>query len=176
MALVALGLAHRAAGLEGLGDLVVQLHAVGDDHEGPVAGHLAQHLLREEHHREALAAALRLPEHAAAPVAQLAGFQHRGDGVVHAEELVVLAENLDQPGLVLGEQREVLHQIEQARRVAGAAQHHLQRHAARLVLALDALPLEEALPIRRERADAAVRAVGGDEQRVEPEERGICCL
>ena len=90
VALVALGLAHRAGGLEGLGDLVVQLHAVGDDHEGPVARHLAQHLLREEDHREALAAALRVPEDAAAPVARLARLEHRGDGVVHAEELVVL--------------------------------------------------------------------------------------
>ena len=76
--------------------------------------HLAQHLLREEHHRETLAAALRLPEHAAATVPQRACSEHRGDGVVHAEELVILTDDLDQPGLVLGEQREVLHQIEQA--------------------------------------------------------------
>ena len=89
---------------------------------------------------------------------------------------MVLAEDLDQPGLVLGEQREVLDQIEQPRAVAGAAQHHLQRHAARLVLALDALPLEEPLPVGRERADAAVGAVRGDEQRVEPEQRGNLLL
>ena len=170
MAFVALGLAHRAGGLERLGDLLVQFHPVGDHHEGPVAGQLAQHLLREEHHRKALAAALRLPEHAAAPVAKLAGLQHRGDGVVDAEELVVLAENLDQPGLVLGEQREVLDQIEQAGAVASAAQHHFQRHAARFVLALDALPLHPASPVGGERADAAVGAVAGDEQRVAPEQ------
>ena len=40
-----------------------------------------------------------------------------------------------------------------------------------IILALDAFPLEEPLPIRRQRADAAVRAVRGDEQRVEPEQR-----
>jgi hypothetical protein len=94
-----------------------------------------------------------------------------GDGVVDAEELVVLADDLDQPGLVLGEQREVLDQIEQAGAVAGAAQHHFQRHAARLVLALDALPLHPAPPVGGERADAAVGAVAGDEQRVAPEQR-----
>ena len=55
-------------------------------------------------------------------------------------------------------------------RVADAAQHDLQRHAARLVLALDALPLEEPLPVRRERADAALGAVGGDQERVVPEQ------
>jgi hypothetical protein len=37
-------------------------------------------------------------------VAQLAGVEHRGDGIIDAEDLVVLAENLDQPSLVLGEQ------------------------------------------------------------------------
>lgn len=116
-------------------------------HEGPVPDQFAQHLLGEEHHRVALAAALGLPELAAAPVAQAAGFEHRGDGVVYAEELVVLADDLHQPGLVFGEQREVLHQIEQAAALAGAAQHHLQRHAPRLVLALDTLPLHPALPV-----------------------------
>ena len=76
VALVALGFAHRAGGLERLGNLVIQLHAVGHDHERPVARHLAQHLLREEHHRETLAAALRLPKNAATTVPQLARDEH----------------------------------------------------------------------------------------------------
>ena len=82
----------------------------------------------------------------------------------------------DQPGLVFREQREVLDQVEQPRLIAGAANHHLQRHPARLVLALNAFPLKKPLPIRRERSDAAVRAIRGDQQRIEPEQRGICCL
>ncbi len=54
---------------EGPGDLLVQLLPVGDDDEGPVAAEPPQHLLGEHHHREALAAALRVPEDAeAAPV------------------------------------------------------------------------------------------------------------
>jgi hypothetical protein len=47
-------------------------------------------------------------------VALGARLQHGGDGVVDAEELVVLADDLDQPGLVLGEEGEVLHEVEQA--------------------------------------------------------------
>ena len=74
---------------------------------------------------------------------QLARFEHRGDGVVHAEELVILPDDFHQPRLVLREQREILHQVEQARPVARPAQHHLQRHPARFVLARDAFPLEE---------------------------------
>src|SRR2546425_10841280 len=69
-------IAHRAARGERLGDLVVQFHAVRDDHERPVAFHLAQNLLREEHHRQALAAPLRLPEHAAATMPRLARLEH----------------------------------------------------------------------------------------------------
>ena len=83
---------------------------------------------------------------------------------------------LTKPGLVLGEQREVLDQVEQAGGVAGAAQHHLQRHTARLVLALDALPLHPAAPVRGQGADSAVGAVGGDQQRVVPEQRGNLLL
>ena len=123
VALVALGFAHRAGGLEPLGNLVVQLHAVGHDHERLVARHLAEHLLREEHHCEALAAALRLPEYAAATVPQLARGEHRGGGVVRAEELVILPDDFHQPGLVLREQGEILHQVEQPLPVARPAQH-----------------------------------------------------
>jgi hypothetical protein len=108
VALVALGFTDRAGGLERLGNRVVQLHAVGHDHERPVAHHLARHLLREEHHRETLAAALRLPEHIAATMPQLARFENRGDGVVDAEELIILSDDLHQSGLVLREQREIL--------------------------------------------------------------------
>ena len=52
---------------------------------------------------------------------------------------MILPNDFHQPGLVLREQREILHQVEQPRAVARPAQHHLQRHPARLVLALDAL-------------------------------------
>ena len=89
---------------------------------------------------------------------------------------MVLPQDFDQPGLVLGEEREVFEEIEQPRRLAGAAQHHFERHAARLVLALDPLPLEEPLPVGGERTHAAFRAVGGDQQRVEPEELRECRL
>ena len=171
MALVALGLAHRAGGLEGLGDLLVQFHPVCHDGKGPVARHLAQHLLREEHHRKTLAAALRLPEHPAAPVPQLARFEHRGNRVVHPKKLVVLPENLRHPGLVLREQREVLYQIKQPRTVARAAQHHLQRNPARLILPLDTLPLEKPFPISRQRTNPAISAVRRNQQRVKPEQR-----
>ena len=72
--LAAVGLAvlgDDAGVAEVLVDLVVQLVPVGDDDEGPVAGDLPQDLLREEDHREALAAALRVPEDAEPPLVLL---------------------------------------------------------------------------------------------------------
>jgi hypothetical protein len=90
-----ISITHGSDRFKSLGDLLVQFHAIGDHHEGPVAGQLAQHLLGKEHHREALAAALRLPEHPTAPVAHLACFEHRNDGVIHAQVLVILADNFD---------------------------------------------------------------------------------
>ena len=126
MAFVAFRITHCANGFECLGNLFVQLGAVGYHHERPVAHQLAQHLLGVEHHGKALAAALRLPEHTAAPVAHFPGFQHGGDGIVYTQELVVLRNDFDQPCLVLGKQREVFHQIQQAGAVTGAAQHDFQ--------------------------------------------------
>ncbi len=62
VALVALGFAHRARGLERLRNLVVQFHTVRRDHECPVARDLAQHLLGEERDRVRLPRALSVPE------------------------------------------------------------------------------------------------------------------
>ena len=44
-------------------------------------------------------------------MAELAGLEHRTDGVVDAEELMVLSENFYQPSFVLREQGEILDQI-----------------------------------------------------------------
>ena len=58
---------------------------------------------------------------------------------IDPKHLMVLPNDLGRSRLVLREQHEILHQVEQPRPVAHSAQHHFQRHPARLVLALDAL-------------------------------------
>ncbi len=68
MPLLAFAFARRAGRLERLGNLVVKLNAVSHNHKGPVAMVFAQNLLREKDHREALAAARRLPEDSTAAV------------------------------------------------------------------------------------------------------------
>ena len=159
---------HHPGRGEVLVDLPVQFLPVGDDHKGPVARHLAQHLLGEEHHRDALAAALGVPEHAqlALPLPDVGQGLQR---VVDAQVLVVLGRQLDQPAGDFLKQAEVLHQVQQPRRVADAAQHGLQRHPARLVLAAHLLPLGEVLPAGGDAAHPALAAVGEDDQGVGPE-------
>jgi len=97
------------------------------------------------------------PEHAAAAVVEPACLQDAREGVVDVQKLMVLAEELHEPALVPGEEHAVLHQIEQPLRQAGAARHLRGRPAAQFVLALGALPLQEALPVGGARAEAAGR-------------------
>jgi len=53
---------YCAAAGKVLVDLIVEIIAVGDDYKRPIARQLAQNLLREENHREAFPASLRVPE------------------------------------------------------------------------------------------------------------------
>ena len=150
VALVPLARGDGAASLEGLGDLVVQLRPVGHHDEGPVTRDLAQDLLGEEDHGQGLAAPLRLPEDAAAPVALFARREHGADGAVDSQVLVVLGEDLHEARLALREEDEILHEVQEAPWLAGPPQEGLQRDAARLLLAGHALPFEEAVPVRGE--------------------------
>ena len=147
VALIALGLGDHLGGLERLGNLLIEVGAVGDDHKSPVAGNLALDLLAVEAHRITLAAALGLPEHASPTMSAAASLQGGGDGVVDTDHLMVLGDDLDQPALAVTEKGEVLDVIQQALRLAGAAQQHLQRHTPGFVFTGDPLPLEEPLPV-----------------------------
>jgi len=71
---------------------------------------------------------------------------------------MVLGQNLEQARPLLREQREVFHEIEEAHRVADAPEHDLQRDT-RGSSSRSHASLEEPLPVRCERADAALDAV-----------------
>ena len=163
-------LGHSTAGRERLVDLIVQLVPIGDDHEGPVAGQGPQHLLSEEQHREALARALRMPEHPE-PALVLANPLHRLDRAVDPQHLVVRADLPDQPAFALLEHTKILDEVEQAVRPAGAAQHGRERDGRYLVLVLDPLPLGEMLVGGTRRADPAFSPVREDDDPVVPEQR-----
>ncbi len=108
----------EAAGDEGLGDLLVEVLAVGDDHERRVlVRRVAPELQREPQHREALARALRVPDDAAALGRASSRSGARAMALFTARELLVAAELADgAPGRrVALEHDEVADEVEEVR-------------------------------------------------------------
>ncbi len=155
---------------EVLVELVVELLPVGDLDEGPVAGQLAQDLLREPQVGEGLAAALRVPKHPELRASLGPRRMQRLDGVVDTQVLVVLRHRLDEPTRPLGEGDEVLRDVKQPITVARATQRRLEANDPHLALGVDLLPLREVIPGRVRRADLGVGTVREDDEGVEPED------
>ena len=87
----------EAAALESVGDLPVELRAVGNDHDGRIAeARFAAQLLRQPQHRQRLAGALRMPHHAA-PLLRLAARQETPQRRTHGPVLLVPWQLLHQP-------------------------------------------------------------------------------
>src|SRR5437870_8927367 len=99
-----------------------------------------------------------MPEDAQAPLV-LTKRASGSQGIVDAQELVIFRNQLDQRTARVAEEREILHDIQQATFLTGAANHGLQRDNALLTFAIDFLPLEEMLPACRNAADLALIAV-----------------
>ncbi len=153
------GFGNDAARNKVLVDLIVELFAVSDDHKTPVARHLAQHLLGEEDHGDALAAALGVPEYPQAPL-PLLDLGQGGHGIVHAQVLVILGHYFNLPAGHVHEQGEVLYQIQETRGLAGAPKHRLQGDAPFLGFAADLFPLGKVFPACRDAAHPALAAIG----------------
>ena len=106
-------------------NLAIEFLPVGDDHESPVAPHLAKNLPGEKYHRVALAASLRMPEHPE-PTFDVFNVLESVDSIVHSEELVVLGDHLNQCPTNICKQDEILHQVEKPRFLACATDHSIQ--------------------------------------------------
>ena len=148
------GLAQQAAVLKGLADLLVQLVAVGEHDDGGRAFKFAPDLLRQEQHRVALAAALRVPEYAQFALGDfaVAVFLH---GLVHAQVLVVAGEDFDGRAATVVIEDEILEQVEENLFLADAAQHGGQLDVARILL-FKAFPLVEEFPLGADGAHACL--------------------
>lgn len=125
--------------------------------------HLAEDLLREEHHRVTLAATLRVPEDAHATVLRRL---QRLDRAVHAEELMIPRHQLADRSLALREAGEILHQIQQPTLLTSPPQQGVQRNVRRLFLLRHLLPIPEALPLRRQAADLALHPVRDQQEAI----------
>src|SRR5437879_13529490 len=89
-----LGLSDNTGSSEGFVGLIVKIRAIGNDEERVVTRDLPKHLLGEKGHRNGLTASLRVPEDAQ-PTLVLLDLLKGRDGVIDAEVLVVLSEDLD---------------------------------------------------------------------------------
>jgi hypothetical protein len=191
-ALAAFGLHGRlakdvVAALELAEKLVVQVVAVGQHHQRRVLhGRVPHHPRGVEEHREALATALRMPDHARATVAGLStvhpsrpghaqivtepwpvlhaagadGFLHRH---VHRMELVIARDDLVQlaaVGIFL-EDDEVFEQVQKTPPVEHPTHHHLklQRRLGCIALAVNGSPDLEPFLVGRQGADACLQAI-----------------
>ncbi|MNV20524.1 hypothetical protein D3C71_1114270 [compost metagenome] len=113
--------------------LAVQIIAVGDDHDGGVLQHgLLHHAGGKAGHGDALAAALRVPHHAALALdgrvcaaARRGRSHHLGNGGAHRMKLVV-ARNLFHQLAIVFKQHKVAQVIEQVLRRQHAANQRLQ--------------------------------------------------
>ena len=139
-------------------ELVVQIVAVGDDDDGRVLQlGLGDDLAGVEGHRQALAAALRVPDHADAPVARLVDGAHRlRDRLVDRPELVIGGHLLGDGRPVVFEDHEVPDEVQQARRssMPRTSVSSCGRRGRLHAVAVDRAPGHEALPVGRERAGA----------------------
>ena len=129
----AAGAGDRLAGIgENALDLLVQLVAVGDDHHAGV-GLVLQNPLGQQHHHDALAAALRVPDDAALAAIHMRLRGLDAEILVHTRQLLYAAV----------EQHEVVHQLDQPRLVAHLEQVLVQLEAA--VVRLVLFPFQEIL-------------------------------
>ena len=160
----------------GVGELAVELEvelgAVGDHHERPRPGDAAEHLLGEPQHRQALAGALRVPEHAEALLAGGPDPVEVLDGGVDAEVLVVAGDDLDRPARPFHVGDEVLDQVEQLVLRARPPDGGLEGDDAPVAVGVDDLPVAEELPRRERRADLGLGPVRQQHEPVGHEQRG----
>jgi len=75
--------------------------------------------------------------------------------IVHAEVLVVLGQDLVKTACRLPVEDEVLHQIQESRRVAGSPDDRFQGDNALFTLLVDLLPFGEVFPFGSYAADSA---------------------
>ena len=148
----------HAAASKRLVELSVEVVAVGEHQEGEVATDLPVHLPSEHHHRVTLAGPLGVPED---PELSLERFSipNSIDGLVHAQELVVLGHDLFRGTGGLIKEDEVLHQVDEVRLVADALEHRLHVDYSGVVF-VESFPLVEVPPLAGDRPNLPRFAVG----------------
>ncbi len=154
-------------------ELVVEIVAVGEHHDGRILERdLSEELADEEEHREALAAALCVPDHADLSVSlRRCRPQRLRNGLVDGEVLVVPGDFLRNHAVApLLEEDERAQQVDDPVWPQRAEHQRPQLESAPVdeVLAVGRTPRHEAVDPGGDRAHARLVGVGGDEREVVP--------
>ena len=152
-------------------DLVVEVFAIGDDEEGPVAGNFAKDLLTEKDHGVAFATALGVPEDAEFALVVL-DIADALDGLVDAEELVVFGDDLNDVAFGGVEEGVVFDEIEESAFFTGALDDGVEGDYSRFGFVADLFPLAEVVPGCGGAADDALAAVGEEDEGIVVKELG----
>ena len=125
-----LGIEHRfpLGVAEGFGELLIELGAVGEEHElvGAQQG-IAAGLEGEKHHGERLAGTLGGPDHTAAGLA-IGALLEAQDGFLNRAELLIAGDLFDRSAFFGFEDGEVLNEVEKV----GGCQQALNQHLLRM--------------------------------------------
>ena len=161
-----------AALLELRKELVVEVVAVGDDHDCRAVHRLVQEM-RVKHHRERLARSLRMPEHACLLRPLRDSVPGRFNCLPDSVVLVVAGEDLVRLRAGLDEAHEVLQDVEEPRRLEDASEEYTEvGESVLLAPPVRGLPLHEAVFPAGDRADAGMHLVGDDAELVEHKRLG----
>ena len=130
---------------------------------------------RVEDHRQAFAAALRVPDDADTMVQRTAdGLDRLADRLAHGVVLVIAGQLLDEGERAVIEDDEAANDVEQARPIEHAAEQNidLRLRERRDRDAVRGAPGGETLPVRGKRAEPRFQAIGDDQQLVPGEQVG----
>ena len=160
---------RHVGGVEGGGDLGVQVNAVHHDHDRGIAqAGVHPELLGGKNHEERLAAALEMPDESLFRIA----FDHACDDLVGGEILLVTADDLDAPMLLVGgEQGEVLQDVEHHLGLKHALDRRLDVVQLPFLLIFDGAPGTPRLDGHPDRAIAKEPSFGGEGKGVRHEHR-----
>ena len=150
--------------------LIVQIIAVGQ-YNNRRRLHRRLQQMRIKHHRQRLAAALRMPENAALAVG-FGGVLCGRSGLAHCKILMITGKNLDQLCAVIREANEIAQNIEQAFFLKDALEKCIELRKLRiLIVAVNGFPFHEAIFAGSDRASSGCELIADNQDRVIYEHR-----
>ena len=157
-------LAEHSTVFKRIANLFVQFVTVCEDDDCGRTFCTTANLLRQEQHRVAFAAPLRMPENAQLAIAKFAVFVCF-ERLVYTKILVVAGENLDRISIGMIVKNEIRQQVKECFFFANPAKHRLECNGTRIGF-LEAFPFVEKVILTAKRSDFRLYAIRKHQKRV----------